>query len=76
MTGQIITMPNGTQWKPSTSSDTVHCINCDNAVDTPEEVASYPAGNCPDCGQSWTGNERKSTRIQVTVPEQIAGGVG
>ena len=76
MTDQIITMPDGTQWKPSTSSDTVHCMNCENAVDTPEEIASYPDGNCPDCGQSWTGNERKSTTIQVTVPEQIAGGVG
>jgi|TARA_B100001094_G_scaffold266995_1_gene270084 DNA-directed RNA polymerase subunit RPC12/RpoP len=76
MTDQIITMPDGTQWKPSTSSDTVHCMNCENAVDTPEEIASYPDGNCPDCGQSWTGNERKSTTIQVTVPEKIAGGVG
>tara|TARA_R110000751_G_scaffold36567_2_gene89257 strand:- start:5617 stop:5772 length:156 start_codon:yes stop_codon:yes gene_type:complete len=51
-------------------------MNCENAVDTPEEIASYPDGNCPDCGQGWTGNERKSTTIQVTVPEQIAGGVG
>jgi DNA-directed RNA polymerase subunit RPC12/RpoP len=76
MTDQIITMPDGTQWKPSTSSDTVHCMNCENAVDTPEEIASYPDGNCPDCGQSWTGNERKSTTIQVTVPEKIAGGGG
>ena len=76
MSDQIIQMPNGTQWKPSTSSDTVHCMNCENAVDTPEEIASYPDGNCPDCGQSWTGNERKSTTIQVTVPEKIAGGVG
>ncbi len=76
MTDQIITMPNGTQWKPSTSSDTVHCMNCENVVDTPEEIASYPDGNCPDCGQGWTGNERKNTTIQVTVPEQIAGGVG
>ena len=76
MTDQIITMPDGTQWKPSTSSDTVHCMNCENAVDTPEEIASYPDGNCPDGGQSWTGNERKSTTIQVTVPEKIAGGVG
>jgi DNA-directed RNA polymerase subunit RPC12/RpoP len=76
MSNQIIQMPNGTQWKPSTSSDTVHCMNCENAVDTPEEIASYPDGNCPDCGQSWTGNERKSTTIQVTVPEKIAGGVG
>ena len=73
MTDQIITMPDGTQWKPSTSSDTVHCMNCENAVDTPEEIASYPDGNCPDCGQSWTGNERKSATIQVTVPEKIAG---
>ena len=51
MTDTIITMKDGSKWKPSTSSDTVHCVNCDNAVDTPEEVSSYPEGKCPDwCG--------------------------
>lgn len=73
MSNQIIQMPNGTRWKPSASSDTVHCINCDNAVDTPEEIASYPSGNCPDCGQAWVGSERRSTKIIVTMPEQISG---
>jgi uncharacterized paraquat-inducible protein A len=73
MSGQIIQMPDGTQWKPSTSSDTVHCVNCDNAVDTPQELASYPDGDCPDCNQPWTGLERRSTTISVTMPEQISG---
>lgn len=76
MTDQILTMPNGSRWKPSSSSDTVKCVNCDNLVDTPEEISSYPNGNCPDCGQSWTGSENRSTTIQVTVPEEIAGGSG
>jgi len=69
----IIIMPDGSKWKPSTSIDTVHCANCDNAVDTPEEIASYPAGNCPDCGQNWVGEERRSTKIIVTAPEPIKG---
>jgi predicted RNA-binding Zn-ribbon protein involved in translation (DUF1610 family) len=73
MSAQIIVMPDGTRWKPSTSRDMVHCVNCDNAVDTPEEVLSYPSGNCPDCGQSWTGSERRSTSIIVTAPEAIQG---
>lgn len=60
-------------WKPSTSSDTVHCENCDNAVDTPEEVLSYPSGNCPQCGNPWTGGERRSTSITVTAPEAVRG---
>ena len=72
----ILLMPDGSRWKPSTSSDIVECVNCNNAVDTPEEIASYPDGNCPNCGQSWTGSEKRSTSIQVTVPEQIAGGSG
>ena len=72
----ILIMPDGSRWKPSTSSDTVECVNCNNAVDTPEEIASYPEGNCPECGESWTGSEKRSTLIQVTVPEQIAGGSG
>ncbi len=73
MSGQIIIMPDGTRWKPSTSRDMVHCVNCENAVDTPEELLSYPSGNCPDCGESWTGSERRSTSIVVTAPEAIQG---
>jgi len=73
MTDTIITMPDGSRWKPSSSSDTVHCVNCENVVDTPEEVASYPDGNCPNCGQSWTGAEKRSTKITVTAPEAIRG---
>jgi len=69
----VITMPDGSRWKPSTSSDTVHCKNCGNAVDTPEEILSYPNGTCPDCGQNWTGSERRSTSILVTAPEAVRG---
>ena len=69
----IITMPDGSRWKPSSSSDTVHCVNCENAVDTPEEIESYPDGNCPQCGEAWTGEERRSTKIAVTAPEPIGG---
>jgi predicted RNA-binding Zn-ribbon protein involved in translation (DUF1610 family) len=69
----MITMPDGSKWLPATSSDTVHCANCGNAVDTPEEIATYPAGICPDCGESWTGAERRDTAIQVTVPKPLGG---
>lgn len=73
MTDLILTMADGSRWKPATSSDTVHCVSCNNAVDTPEEVATYPNGNCPDCGQPWTGSERRSTAITVTAPEPVKG---
>jgi uncharacterized paraquat-inducible protein A len=73
MSDTILTMSDGTQWKPSTSSDMVHCVNCDNAVDTPEELAFYPSGNCPNCNQPWTGSERRSTTVMVTMPEQMLG---
>ena len=72
----IFTMDDGSKWKPSTSRDLIHCANCGNAVDTPEEVLSYPTGNCPDCGNSWTGDESRSTIIQVTMPQSITGGAG
>ncbi len=72
----IITMPDGSKWRPSTSVDTVSCASCPNEVDTPEEIASYPDGNCPDCGNAWTGSEKRSTLIQVTVPEALTGGAG
>ena len=73
MSDTVITMPDGSTWKPSSSTDTVHCVNCGNAVDTLEEIASYPTGNCPDCGESWTGTEKRSTNIRVTAPEAISG---
>jgi len=62
-------MAHTTHWKPATSSDTVHCMSCDNAVDTPDEIASYPHGTCPHCNGPWTGVERRSTQIKVTAPE-------
>jgi hypothetical protein len=45
MTDTIITMDNGSTWRPSGSVDTVHCANCENVVDTKEEIASYPNGS-------------------------------
>ncbi len=69
----IITMPNGSKWRPATSSDKITCVSCGNEVDTPEEIASYPDGKCPICGQLWTGKEKRSTSITVTAPEAISG---
>lgn len=69
----VLVMPNGSRWSPSTSSAKVHCVNCGNEVDTPEEIASYPDGNCPDCGQAWTGAERRDVAISVTVPQALGG---
>ena len=73
MTETIITLSDGSRWKPSTSSDIVHCASCDNAVDTPEEIATYPDGICPQCENPWTGAERRSTSITVTAPEAVRG---
>jgi predicted RNA-binding Zn-ribbon protein involved in translation (DUF1610 family) len=69
----LIQLPDGSRWKPATSSDIVHCESCGNAVDTPEEVLSYPHGKCPECGNGWTGSERRSTSITVTAPEAVKG---
>jgi DNA-directed RNA polymerase subunit RPC12/RpoP len=74
--GTVLTMPNGSRWRPSTSRDVVLCATCSNEVDTPEEILSYPDGDCPQCGSSWTGAEKRSTSVQVTMPESITGGAG
>ena len=69
----IIVIGDGSKFRPSTSVDIVHCSYCDNVVvDTPEEVASYPDGTCPNCGQSWTGETKRHTAI-TTAPEAISG---
>ena len=49
--------------------------NCGNLVDTPAEIASYPDGNCPECGNPWTGSEVRTTTITVTAPAQISGAI-
>jgi predicted RNA-binding Zn-ribbon protein involved in translation (DUF1610 family) len=72
----VITMADGSRWRPATSREVVRCVTCSNEVDTPEEIASYPDGNCPNCGSSWTGEENRSTMIQVTMPDSITGGAG
>tara|TARA_B100000676_G_C17701239_1_gene641365 strand:- start:302 stop:529 length:228 start_codon:yes stop_codon:yes gene_type:complete len=73
MSDTVINMPDGSKWSPSTSVDVVQCESCGNLVDTPAEIASYPDGKCPDCGESWTGSEVRATTITVTAPEQING---
>ena len=73
MSDTILTMSNGSKWRPSSSVDTIQCHNCGNLVDTPEEVASYPDGKCPDCGKSWTAETKRHTAITVTAPEAISG---
>ena len=73
MSDTILTMSNGSKWRPSSSVDTIQCHNCGNLVDTPEEVATYPDGNCPDCGESWTEETKRHTAITVTAPEAISG---
>ncbi len=73
MSDTILNMPDGSKWSPSTSTDVVKCVNCSNKVDTPAEIASYPNGSCPECGQSWTGTEERTTTITVTAPAQISG---
>jgi hypothetical protein len=67
----VIRTPNGSEWSPSTSVPMVHCSNCGNAVDTPEEEATYPDGQCPECSQPWTGAENKGVKISVTSPAPL-----
>ena len=76
MSETVVPLPDGSTWRPSSSRDVVQCATCSNEVDTPEEIASFPDGNCPKCGSSWTGEENRSTMIQVTMPEGITGGAG
>ena len=65
----ILIMSNGSKWRPSIFK-TIHS-SCNNAVDTPEEIASYPDGNCPQCGNTWTGSE---SRVRISqLPEAISG---
>lgn len=75
MSDTIITMDDGGRFYPSSSTDSVQCNNCDNIVDTPAEIASYPDGNCPDCGKAWT-DAKQHTSITVSMPQAASGGTG
>lgn len=70
----VIVMDDGSRWRPSTSLDTIQCHSCDNIVDTPEEIASYPDGNCQQCGNSWTAETKRHTSVMVTMPQAMGGG--
>jgi predicted RNA-binding Zn-ribbon protein involved in translation (DUF1610 family) len=72
----VITMDDGGRFYPSSSTDSVQCSSCDNVVDTPSEVASYPDGDCPQCGNAWTAEAKRHTSITVSMPEAINGGTG
>jgi hypothetical protein len=56
---------------PAKSVDHIQCATCDNLVDTPEEIASYPDGRCPKCFYPWTGVERRDTYITVATLSPI-----
>ena len=70
----VIFMGDGSRWRSATSVDTIQCHSCENLVDTAEEVASYPDGNCPQCGNAWTHETKRHTSITVTMPKAMDGG--
>jgi hypothetical protein len=76
LTSTILTLPEDRGRDASAGTDKVYCEGCDNVVDSPDTIASYPSGECPQCGTAWTGKEKRSTLIQVTMPESIMGGAG
>ena len=69
----VIILGDGSKWSPASSVEKIECHNCSNEVDTLAEIASYPDGNCPNCGETWLGTEKKSTAISVTAPAPILG---
>ena len=76
LTSTILTLPGGRERDASAGTDNVYCEGCDNVVASPDTLASYPSGECPQYGTAWTGKEKRSTLIQVTMPESIMGGAG
>lgn len=76
MSDTVITMDDGGRFHPSSSTDTVQCHNCSNIVDTPAEVASYPDGTCPQCGDAWTSDTKRHTSITITMPQSLSGESG
>lgn len=60
---------------PAKSVDHIQCATCDNLVDTPEEIASYPNGRCPQCHYPWTGDEQRHTYITVATITPMGGKV-
>lgn len=74
MSEKVITMPVGGAESPATSEDIVHCRDCDEAVSIPYGFFPYAQERCPRCGASWTGLEKRSTMVNVSMPESITGG--
>tara|TARA_R110000764_G_scaffold50412_1_gene111062 strand:+ start:2488 stop:2667 length:180 start_codon:yes stop_codon:yes gene_type:complete len=58
------------------SEDTVFCNNCDCAFVNDTSLLPHPGEACPECGNAWTGEEKRSTMIEVTMPTALSDGAG
>ncbi len=67
---------NSTIWDQKRDQDIVECVNCQHKEEIKNAASSYPDGKCPKCSCSWTGGEKKSTIINITMPDDMKGGVG
>lgn len=70
MSDTVITMPNGDQYSPATSTETFQCASCDQSFATLAEAQAY-AATCSTCSGSWT--EKRSTTISIAAPQPIGG---
>jgi len=57
-------------------TDNIFCGTCNNNAVLPAEHITFEGETCPQCGSSWTGDEKQSTIVEVTMPDSITGGVG
>jgi len=74
MSDKVIKMPIRDAQSRATSQDVIHCRDCDEAVEIPYGFLPYAQERCPRCGASWTGLEKRSTMVNVSMPESITGG--
>jgi len=54
----------------------VLCLTCENDAVLEAHLTALEGEVCPECGCSWTKENKQSTIVEVTMPDSITGGVG
>tara|TARA_R110000796_G_scaffold154075_2_gene270697 strand:- start:155 stop:334 length:180 start_codon:yes stop_codon:yes gene_type:complete len=58
------------------SKDSIFCTKCSYVLTVNTQLDLPVTENCPQCGNFWTGEEKRSTMIEVTMPIALSGGAG
>lgn len=55
-------------WNLDDGETGLRCFNCNHTPQDADEIATYPSGNCPSCGQGWSSTSPDRAGVMLTMP--------